>query len=119
LVENLRKIHMPQVINYQTRAEIAGRFHVKKYGENQTTLADEYRICRRTVQVIIASYTDKLEEAIAAAERYYQTHPRPTQPLARSGNAEWQEQNMSHSQLGEPLQHLGAGVILVGISLGL
>jgi hypothetical protein len=28
-----------------------------------------------------------MEEVIAAAERYYQTQPRPTQPLASSGNA--------------------------------
>ena len=76
---------MPQKKQAGKRAEIAGRAHIKYFNEsNDCKLAAEYDIDESTVREIRKEYKDKMQEAIAAAERYYETH-QPTQPLASSG----------------------------------
>ena len=77
---------MPKTI-FVNRAEIAGRAHLRSHEESNYQLAREYGIGETTVRDITKEYIDKRGEAIAAAEKYYQTHQRPTQPLASSGNA--------------------------------
>ena len=75
---------MPQKKQAGKRAEIAGRAHIKYFNESNCKLAAEYDIDESTVREIRKEYKDKMQEAIAAAERYYETH-QPTQPLASSG----------------------------------
>ena len=67
------------------RAEIAGRCFLKE--QNPVTnveLADEYGVCPSTIGNVKKDFLEPhmMRKAIAAAEQYYLSNPRPAQPGA-------------------------------------